>query len=67
VPDETWGEVGRAFVVRVAGASATAADLDEHLRARLARYKVPKRIELVDELPLSPAGKILRRSLREVP
>jgi fatty-acyl-CoA synthase len=65
VPDAKWGEVGRAFVVPVPGAEVTAAELEAHLGARLARYKVPRRIELTDELPLSPAGKILRRALKE--
>jgi fatty-acyl-CoA synthase len=67
MPDAKWGEVGRAFIVLAPGAQATAEELTEHLRARLARYKVPKRIDFVAELPLSPAGKILRRTLRERP
>ena len=35
------------------------------MRSRLARYKVPKRVELIERLPISPAGKILKRDLRE--
>ncbi|HZH79311.1 MAG TPA: long-chain fatty acid--CoA ligase [Archangium sp.] len=65
VPDAKWGEVGRAFVVLKPGASATAEALLEHLRGRVARYKVPKKVELVDSLPVSAAGKILKRELRE--
>jgi fatty-acyl-CoA synthase len=65
VPDDRWGEVGRAFVVLKPGATATAEALIEFLRAHLARYKVPKRIDLVESLPLSPAGKILKRELRK--
>lgn len=64
VPDPRWGEAGVAFVVLKSGADATEEALLEHLRARLARYKVPKRIALRDALPLSPAGKILKRELR---
>ena len=63
-PDPRWGEVGRAFVVLRDGARATPDDLLDHCRAHLARYKVPKSIELRDRLPLSPAGKILKRELR---
>ena len=37
----------------------------EHLRNRVARYKVPKRVEVVEKLPISAAGKILKRELRE--
>lgn len=65
VPDSKWGEVGRAFVVLHPGASATPDELLEHMRGRLARFKVPKRVEVVERLPVSAAGKILKRELRE--
>ncbi len=65
VPDPKWGEVGRAFVVLKPGAQATPEALLEHLRGRVARYKVPKQVERVDALPVSAAGKILKRELRE--
>jgi fatty-acyl-CoA synthase len=65
VPDPQWGEVGRAFVVLRPGSGATEAALLEHCRAHLARYKLPKQVVLRDSLPLSPAGKILKRALRE--
>ncbi|MCP3136782.1 acyl-CoA synthetase [Pyxidicoccus xibeiensis] len=65
VPDAKWGEVGRAFVVLKPGERASSEDLLEHLRGRVARFKVPKRVELVERLPLSAAGKILKRELRE--
>lgn len=64
VPDETWGEVGKAFVVLKPGREATAEELIEFLRGRLARYKIPKSMELVASLPISPAGKVLKRELR---
>ena len=62
-PDEKWGEVGVAFVV-VKGEISTEALLN-HLANRLARFKIPKEIRLVTELPLSGAGKILKNKLRE--
>jgi fatty-acyl-CoA synthase len=61
MPDPVWGEVGCAFVVAREPVAAEA--LLAHLRARLAKYKVPKKVLFVDSLPLSPAGKILRRDL----
>ncbi len=65
VPDEKWGEVGKALVILKPGKKATAEELIAFLRGRLARYKVPKSIEFVESLPLSPAGKILKRELRK--
>jgi len=64
VPDEKWGEVGKAVVVLRQGAAASEEDLLEHCRARLARYKVPKGVVFLESLPLSAAGKILKRELR---
>ena len=60
-PDEEWGEVVVAFIV----GDVEPADLDEHLLARIARFKRPKRYEFVDELPKNSYGKILKRALRE--
>jgi fatty-acyl-CoA synthase len=65
LPDEKWGEVGWAFVVLEPGAHATPEELLEFLRGRVARYKVPKQVECVASLPMSAAGKILKRELRE--
>ncbi|MBX3065737.1 MAG: long-chain fatty acid--CoA ligase [Anaerolineae bacterium] len=65
VPEPTWGEVGKAFVVLKAGTSASADDLIDFLRTRLARFKVPQSVEFIDALPISAAGKILKRELRE--
>jgi fatty-acyl-CoA synthase len=65
VPDAKWGEVGHAFVVLKDGARTTDAELASFLRTRLAGYKVPKRVEVTDSLPTSPAGKILKTDLRE--
>ena len=65
VPDAKWGEVGRAYVVLKPGVRAKPEGLLEHLRGRVARYKVPKKVEQVTSLPMSAAGKILKRELRE--
>jgi len=64
IPDARWGEVGHAFVVLRPGTAATPEELMQHLRGRLARYKVPKRLELIDAMPLTGAGKIEKPALR---
>jgi len=65
VPDARWGEAGVACVVLKPGAEATAGDLLAHMRDHLARYKVPKEVRLMDALPLSGMGKILKRELKD--
>jgi fatty-acyl-CoA synthase len=65
VPDEKWGEVGKACVVLKPGQTATPQELIDHMQAHLARYKVPRSVEILDALPLSSMGKILKRELRE--
>jgi fatty-acyl-CoA synthase len=68
VPDERWGEVGRAIVVLRAGAAADGLDeqaLLDHLDGRLARYKVPRSVVFTDRLPRSGAGKVLKQRLRD--
>jgi fatty-acyl-CoA synthase len=62
-PHEKWGEVPIA-VAAVAEQGLTLSDLDEFLSERLARYKHPKALEIVDALPRNPAGKVLKRELR---
>ena len=64
-PHERWGEVPVAFVVLRLGASASAEELIERCGTQLARFKVPKDITFVDELPRNPSGKVLKRELRE--
>jgi long-chain acyl-CoA synthetase len=66
VPDDTWGESVRAFVVLKTGAAATADDLRTFLLERLGDWKVPDSIYFERELPLGPTGKVSRRLLREV-
>jgi acyl-CoA synthetase (AMP-forming)/AMP-acid ligase II len=64
-PDDLWVEAVTAFVTLRPGARATADELRASVRERLAGYKVPKRVEIVESIPKSPVGKILRRALRE--
>jgi long-chain acyl-CoA synthetase len=64
VPDAYWGEAVRAFVVLRPDASVTESTLREFCAAALARFKLPKAIAFVPELPRNPAGKVLRRELR---
>lgn len=65
MPDPRWGRVPVAFVRLRPGTAAGEAELIAHCAARLARYKVPVHIWLVDELPRNAAGKLLRSVLRE--
>lgn len=66
VPDERWGEVGRAVVVRRPGSALTESDLLKHLDGRLARYKIPKAVIFVDEIPHNASGKLLKSRVREL-
>jgi long-chain acyl-CoA synthetase len=65
VSDPRTGEAVKAYVVPALGVTLSADDLLEHLGSRLARFKLPREIEIVDELPRHPTGKVLRRALRE--
>jgi acyl-CoA synthetase (AMP-forming)/AMP-acid ligase II len=65
VPDHRLGEVGRAYVVPRAGATADEAALIAWARERMANYKVPRSVEVVDALPLNATGKVLKYVLRE--
>ncbi len=64
VADEKWGEVGRAVVVTKPGKSATEEEILAHCRDHLAKYKVPKSVVFVEAMPISAAGKILKRELK---
>ena len=66
MPDEVLGEKACAFVTLNPGQRLTFDELKEFLLAqRIAKFKLPERLEVLDEFPISPAGKILRRTLRE--
>ena len=64
VPDDTFGEVGHAFVEPKPGAALDAATLHDWCRERLANYKAPKRFEVRAELPRLPIGKIDKQALK---
>jgi fatty-acyl-CoA synthase len=64
VPDEQYGQRLRAFVVRREGSAVTEDDLRAYVKARLARYKVPRDVVFLDELPRTATGKVLKRELR---
>jgi long-chain acyl-CoA synthetase len=64
VPDEKRGETVKAYVSLKPGASATPEELIGHCKERMAAYKYPRSVELMDELPKTVTGKILRRELR---
>ena len=65
VPDEQYGERPKAFVVLSPGESADEATLIEHVKSKIARYKAPKAVEIVEELPKTSTGKIQKFELRE--
>ncbi|ANS65945.1 acyl-CoA synthetase [Streptomyces lincolnensis] len=64
VPDPRLGEVGRAYVVRRAGALTTADDLIAWARREMANYKVPRSVEFLGELPRNASGKVVKGELR---
>ena len=64
-PDKTWGEVGLMIVAIKPNRSVTAEELLQFCQGRLAKYKLPKRIEFVEMLPYSPYGKVMKAQLRK--
>ena len=64
VADDEWGEVGLAVVVTEPGIAITLEELNNFAAQRLARYKLPKRLAVVDELPRNVTGKLSREQLR---
>jgi fatty-acyl-CoA synthase len=65
VPDERWGEVPKAYLVCRGDAAPSAEEVQEFVRGRLARYKVPRQVEFVDDLPRTATGKIEKFRLRD--
>jgi long-chain acyl-CoA synthetase len=65
VPDEKWGETVKAVVVRCEGSGVTEQALLEYGRQHLAGFKRPRSVDFADDLPRNPAGKLLKRVLRE--
>ncbi|MBU2547700.1 MAG: acyl--CoA ligase [Proteobacteria bacterium] len=65
VPDPVLGEVGRYYIVPEPGVEPTEDELKAYCRERLADYKVPRRIVIREELPMTPVGKIMKATLKE--
>ncbi|MFE5915035.1 long-chain-fatty-acid--CoA ligase [Streptomyces wedmorensis] len=65
VPDPTWGERVHAVIVLKPGHTTTPDDIRAHCKTLIAGYKAPRTCDFVDTMPLSPAGKILKRDLRK--
>jgi fatty-acyl-CoA synthase len=65
VPDEKWGERPKAFVVLRPGGEASEADLIAHVQRHLARFKAPKAIEFISQVPRTSTGKIQKFELRD--
>ncbi|CAN5532124.1 acyl-CoA ligase FadD12 [soil metagenome] len=65
VDDEDYGKRLRAFVVRTEGSKVSEDDLKDHVKQNLARFKVPREIVFLDELPRNATGKVLKRELAE--
>lgn len=59
------GQIGRAFIVLNEGTTATAREMISFCKGKLAHYKIPRRVDFVESLPMTPSGKILRRELRD--
>lgn len=66
IPDQKWGEVGKAFVVVKKGKSITREELIAFLTEKIARYKIPKQFVFVNDLPKNDTGKIDRRALNNL-
>jgi fatty-acyl-CoA synthase len=65
VEDEKFGQRLKAFVVLSEGQKVSEDELKDLVKSNLARYKVPREIEFIDELPRNPTGKVLKRKLAE--
>lgn len=65
IPHPKWLEVPKAYVALKPGASLTKEELTEHCSKKLAKFKVPKEVEFIDQLPRNPSGKVLKRELRD--
>jgi long-chain acyl-CoA synthetase len=65
VPDPVKGELAKAFIILKKGETATEDEIIQFARDRMAKYKAPRSVELVESLPQGPTGKILKRELRD--
>jgi fatty-acyl-CoA synthase len=65
VPDEKWGERPKAFVVLQPGSVVSEEAIIDHVKSTIARYKAPKAVAFLDELPKTSTGKVPKFELRE--
>ncbi|RLF48528.1 MAG: long-chain fatty acid--CoA ligase, partial [Thermoplasmata archaeon] len=65
VPDEKWGEVGKALIVPKDGNKLSEEEVIEFLKGKLAKYKIPKYVEFTTEFPKTASGKIKKAELRD--
>lgn len=65
IPDDKWGEVGMAVIVKKAGVEVTEKEVIDFCKNMLAKYKIPKKVVFTDALPRTATGKILKKTLRE--
>jgi fatty-acyl-CoA synthase len=66
VPDDRWGERPKAFVVLAAGQHADQAELIAHVKEQIAKFKAPKAVDFVLEVPRTSTGKLRKQELRDV-
>jgi fatty-acyl-CoA synthase len=66
VPDQRWGEAGKAWIVLEEGTEATTDEILAFCRGGLAKFKIPKHVAFLDALPVSDSGKILKKKLRQM-
>ena len=64
IPHPKWLEVPKAYVALKPGETLTAEEITRHCVKKMAKFKVPKEIEFIDQLPRNPSGKVLKRELR---
>lgn len=65
IPDEKWGEAGKAFIVLQEGKTITLPEIHAFLEGKVAKYKYPKEIQILKELPMTTTGKIKKSELKE--
>jgi acyl-CoA synthetase (AMP-forming)/AMP-acid ligase II len=65
MPDAKWGEAVVAVVVKAEGVELSPQDVIDFANGRMARYKLPRQVVFTDLLPRNPAGKVLKRELRD--
>ena len=61
-----WGEVGKAFIVLKPGETMNSGEIFEFLKGKVAKYKIPKYVEIIEELPKTASGKIQKFLLKEL-